>query len=329
MQILYLSNRPQILNTTLQQVAQFMPWISRVTIICPSQLKAAFVAAEGQEIDFIEDEGFLQSADYNPQKDHQSLNYFLRTKAIDTNSIEDVFLMSDDDNRPIQPIPQEIFSQEEKHVAHYYYGLEHWHYHETEFDIGQQSTYAILRYLNLPAMSYASHMPQIIDKSIFLGAHRTFEKYSHKYPICEWTSYFNYGIAKYPHRFIESPYKTLCWPKLPGFWPLYTEPDGYFFENYYPELYKDKGVFSGLSEAPRLNDYNQVNVEKIRRLRLIECGRFIAPTQKNDPWRSRTISNRISYRLVHFRNKLDQLLSLKDRTNQYKILDKINRRGNP
>lgn len=326
MQIVYLSNRPQILNITLDQVSKFMPWINRVAIICPASMRTNFRSGNGQELQFIEDESLFQSAENLPNKDHQSLNYFLKNQAIDKDIIDAEFILSDDDNRPIRPIPQELFIRGEKHMAFYYYDLEHWHFHETEFDVGQQSTYAVLRYLELPTMGYASHMPQVIDKSIFVEAYKTFRPFSNAYPICEWSSYFNYGIENYPHRFVEVPYKTLCWPKMPGFWPQYTEPAGYYFENFYPELYLGKGVFSGLTAAPGLDNYDEVNVEKIRRLRLIECGRLVAPTQKNDPWRSRTISNRISYRLVHFRNKLDQLLSLKDRSATNKILDELRKK---
>ncbi len=322
MQIVYLSNRPEILNDTLKQVSLFMPFIKDVIVICPKNLKNEFTANNQISLSFIEEEDLYSKLSYKTRNDHQSINYSLRSMAIKSDLIEESFIMSDDDARPIRPISLELFKQDNKYANYFFYDLEEWHYHMTDFDKGQQNTFALLKYYGLPTLGYAAHMPQIISKKIYIEAFESFGNFSKKYSICEWTSYFNYGIKKYPDRFLTPAiYRTLCWPKLPGNWPLFVQPIHYNFENYYPDLYKSDGVFEGLSSLPVMDNYDLINIEKIQRLRMLECGRFIAPVQLNDPWRKGSLIHKILNRTVRYANGLTRKLLLKDRTTSFKILN--------
>jgi hypothetical protein len=322
MQIVYLSNRPKILNDTLNQVNLFMPFIKSVLIICPKKLSSEFRAPDLISLSFIHEEELYIELGYKSKNDHQSINYALRSMAIKHDLIEESFIMSDDDARPIRPISIELFQSNNKHANYFFYDLEDWHYHMTEFDKGQQNTLALLKYYGLPTLAYAAHMPQIIHKKIYIEAYDTFKEYSKENAICEWTSYFNYGINKYPDRFLDTTkYMTLCWPKLPGNWPLYVRPDHFNFENYYPDLYENGSVFEGLSSIYNLDNFDLINIEKIQRLRMIECGRFIAPVQINDPWRKKSLIHKILNRLVRYMNGLTRKLLLKDRSTAFKILN--------
>ena len=324
MQIVYLSNRPTFLNATLEQVDLFMPFIDKVVVICPQEISNEFHAPRRLTLDFVFEGDIFEGSAYKPLKDHQSLNYFLRSKAIKQGLIEDRFIMSDDDARPIRPVSESFFLPKGKYANYFFYDLSEWHYHMTAFDKGQQNTYALLKYHGLSTLSYAAHMPQIIDKRIYREAFEVFNKYSIKNPICEWTSYFNYAVSHYGDKFSEPKvYKTLCWPKLPGNWPLYVIPDNFYFENHYPDLYSKNGIFYGLPESPNESDYDLVNIEKIKQLRLIECGRFIAPVQGNDPWRKKSLKQKILNRFVRYGNGLTRKLLLKDRNIAYKIFQQM------
>ena len=301
MQIVYLSNRPKILNDTLIQVKRFMRFIDSVVVICPENQKGLIQSQ--LPISFIFEEQLLGDLRQNHSLDHQALNYFLRAKAIQQDIIEPSFILSDDDARPVRPVSEELFFQNGKYRSYFFYELDEWHFHRTDFDKGQQNTFVLLKQCNYPTKSFAAHMPQIIDRQIFLESYQEFLEYSQNYPICEWTSYFNYAKTTYADRFFESePYLTLNWPKYPGDWPQYVVQSQYYFENCEPQLYLAGGIYEGLSPTPDARESDLVLFEKSRRLRMIECGRYIAPVQKNDPWRIKSWKHRLLYPLVRLGN---------------------------
>lgn len=301
MQIVYLSNRPAILNKTLEQVVRFMPFVKRALIICP-EVNIEKIKSSSLKLEFISEEKLLKGIS-KKQLDHQSLNYFLRSSAISNELIDDQFIMSDDDARPVCPLDEKMYIEEGKHHCYFYYNLEQWHFRQTDFDQGQQNTYAVLMAAGLPLLSFASHMPQVINKDVFLESAKMFNSYSSKFGICEWTSYFNYGLHNHRNKFHNpKPYETLGWPNYPGDWPWYVKPGRFSFENFNPEAYHSKGLFNSTVECPTLENYQGVLAEKIRRHKNMECGRYIAPVVQNDPWLTKSIMHRLLYRLVRYGN---------------------------
>lgn len=252
MQIVYISNRPDSLLKTLESVAIFMPWIEQAIVCMPdnliTQVKQRDSAVKLSVVGESEILSTTELADL-ASLDHQKRNYLLRTRLVAHPEVEPCFIMSDDDARPLKTIPQTLFLDNNQYHCYFFHDLRQWPSNQTEFDRGQLNTGVVLEYLNLPKLSYASHMPQIIDQALFLEAAKFFADYAHR-PLCEWSSYFNYATHKYPERFSPAePFKTLCWPEHPLAWRPIVDPDEYCFENYTPSCYDQQGPFHDLDQT--------------------------------------------------------------------------------
>lgn len=270
MQIVYISNRPEVLRETLKQVALFMPFIDRALVLVPDALATRFnIESLGVPLTVIAESTILTDLELSSlaKLDHQRRNYLLRSKLLANNLVDDQFIMSDDDSRALKPVELASFVDGEKHHRYYFYDLAEWPSSQTEFDAGQHSTFALLQYQNLPHLSYASHMPQIIDKQLFLAAVEFFKDFSQDQPICEWSSYFNYAATHHPGQFYEPrPYLTLCWPEHPLAWKRYVKQTAYLFENFTPECYQRSGQFADIACEPSdPTSTAKANIEKISR----------------------------------------------------------------
>jgi hypothetical protein len=97
-------------------------------------------------------------------------------------------------------------------------------------------------------LAYASHMPQIVNKSL---ANEIFNRFviSPDGPAYdEWSLYFNVAQQLYPRHFATKPHGALGWPMRPGDWLPEIKPVEPAFENYYPQNYQtaERGMFVGL-----------------------------------------------------------------------------------
>jgi len=266
MQILYISNRPDQLIETIAHVDYFMSFITEGIIIGPESQQAKYDKLESRiEITFIAEEEVLgdKYAGFQ-QLDHQKRNFLLRTETTSHPAIKDEFIMSDDDARPLKSISLQNFKQDKRYHSYYYYDLSEWSYGFNEFDVGQQNTCQVLKYHDYPHLSYASHMPQIINRDIFLEMANEFSTISQDYAICEWSAYFNYAQSKYPEKFHKpNPFQTLCWPDHPNSWPHYVKPEAYCFENFTLSLYETGQPFHGIETRFSKNQQEKNNLEKI------------------------------------------------------------------
>ena len=118
----------------------------------------------------------------------------------------------------------------------------------TSFDRGMRNAWKLLAEAAYPASAYASHMPQIVNKSL---ANEIFDRFviSPDGPAYdEWSLYFNVAQQLYPRHFATKPYGALGWPMRPGDWLPEFEPMQPAFENYYPRNYQtaERGMFVGL-----------------------------------------------------------------------------------
>jgi hypothetical protein len=270
MQAVYISNRPTIFADTLHQVALFMPFIDEVVVCVPDNQKQAFQALSSiMPIKVIAESAVLSREEFINFNDidHQRRNYLLRSRLVTSDTIDAQFIMSDDDARPLKKITKEAFIKNDRYRRYYFYDLALWNNNQTEFDAGQISTYAILDYENLEHLSYASHMPQIIDKNLFIEANGFFAEHQKHYPLCEWSTYFNFASEKHPQRFHQpEAYATLCWPEHPLAWNLFIAPNGFSFENYTPSLYQGNNRFANYLVKPKeleIRTQQNQNIQKI------------------------------------------------------------------
>lgn len=268
MQAVYISNRPNIFAETLQLVSLFMPFIDRVVVCVPDLQKHQFLTLSTTlSLEVVPESSLIngeEGADFN-NMDHQSRNFLLRSRLIESGKVDAQFIMSDDDARPLKPITIDTFIKRGRYRRYYFYDLASWNNNQTEFDAGQISTYAILNHENLEHLSYASHMPQIIDRDLFNEAAAFFHPYSKLHPLCEWSSYFNYAANRHPDKFLPAEaFLTLCWPEHPLSWKHYLEPANYSFENHTPSLYQKQGVFKNLSsDVKDQANITRANIDKV------------------------------------------------------------------
>ncbi|MGI9601481.1 MAG: hypothetical protein ACR2QE_06340 [Acidimicrobiales bacterium] len=248
MQIVYLTARPSVLAQTLDHVGHYMPFIDQVVAVCPAAAADAVATISGIEV--ITDEHLTgQSAATIAAWDHTTRNFRLRAAMADHPVIAEEFVMADDDNRPLQAIDRSFFTDNRGRTRNYWFTeLDAWKRDETPFDQGLTHALLVLRQLGVDRpLAYASHQPQLIDRALFGEAVGRVMATASRYPLDEWSIYFNLARAGAPERFAPpEPFVTLGWPQFPGEWLHMVPPAGYLFENHHPELYQPGGLFEGL-----------------------------------------------------------------------------------
>src|SRR5689334_13090858 len=108
MQLVILSNRPTIVAETTSHLRHFMPWLDRVVVVAPAATHTAVEAAfgPGSDLELIADE---ELGGGQTGLDHMERNFTLRGGLAGHPSIDDVFLMADDDHRPLKPVDESFF----------------------------------------------------------------------------------------------------------------------------------------------------------------------------------------------------------------------------
>ncbi|MFN8051436.1 MAG: hypothetical protein U0Q22_08375 [Acidimicrobiales bacterium] len=268
MQIVYISNRPQVMRETWQHVRFFMPWVDRAVIVAPSGSHAAFGAwVADEDITIVSDEEISGLDPAALQRlDHVRRNVTLRRSLIAAGRTDDVFLLSDDDYRPMRDVPETFFTDGTRDIGYYSYELAEWPGHETDFDRAQHVTHDALAFLGLPHLAYGAHMPQIMRRDLWTEAFEQFEKVSTDSMVCEWALYFNVAQHLHPERFQEPrPFETMCWPQYGAEWPWWVRPSRWTFENFYDDLYLPNHLFDGLPTALDPANVTRTNFEKISR----------------------------------------------------------------
>ncbi len=249
-QLVCLTARNDDMLNTLPYIEEFMPFITEMVLCCPDknveELKTRY---KGRlELKFLTDSEIL--GENKLPDDHSTRNFFLRCLAMKKDMFDDVFIMTDDDYRPLREVTQENFIKDGKYLAYYCYDLKEWqgtYGNPTSFDNCMRKSRIFLEENNYPSLMYSSHQMQVIDKRIF-------NEMTEKYPdiisqgLCEWCTYFNYGIGTYPEIFCAVPYVSMGWPGARSDWDLYVYPTDFLFENHYDVLYQEGKVFSGLRD---------------------------------------------------------------------------------
>ena len=249
-QMVCLTARNDDILATLPFVERFMPFITELVLCCPDRnVEEIQSRYQGRlTLKFLTDSEVL--AGRKLPADHGTRNFFLRSLALKHPVIDDVFLMTDDDYRPLRTITPEVFIRDGAYQAYYCYDLKKWtgaYPDLTSFDHQQHRTLAFLEEHNYPTLMYASHQPQVIDKRIYNEMTECYADMTDK-GVCEWAMYFNYAIAQYPSLFRCLPYLSMGWPGNITDWELWVQPSDLLFENHYSDLYQPGQVFAGLRE---------------------------------------------------------------------------------
>ena len=291
-QIAYLSNRPEVLAQTLTYVRHFLPWVRQAVVLCPASsvdpLRRALADREGPEVVLIDEDALLTASERTGTPgSHTARNVYLRRVFVERGPLDDVFLQSDDDYRPLKPVAPSLFVQDGRLISYAFYDLALWRRNESPYDAGQRATYLVLSYLGAPHLCFASHMPQAIDKQLFVEAFDAAARLTPSSELCEWSLPLNYGRLVAPERFGDvRTFRTMCWPRYPHEWPYWQRPEDLTFENFYPELYAPGSLFDGISTALDIFFPEQQAFEKIRRWHHfdVEAGRLRFPPDVANPW---------------------------------------------
>ena len=250
-QIVYLTARADDLLATLPFIEHFMPFIEEMVLCCPDAMEAEVRQKYHGRLKakFLTD-SMLLAGDKLPH-DHAMRNFFLRCRILRREEIDPVFIMSDDDYRPIVQISPADFYEGGAYKGYFCYELKDWRGDErrpSSFDECMFRTRDFLARNGLPSKMYESHMPQVIDRRVFCEMLDRFDGIE-SVGLSEWSTYFNYLAFRYPSRARNLPCATLTWPGRPNMWQMQVEPPRYLFENFYAESYEENGLFAGMDPA--------------------------------------------------------------------------------
>jgi hypothetical protein len=274
-QMLYLSIQPEAMAKTRTYVKALMPWVTSTVVVTPRRLVSQMQEL-GDDVIVLADQDVLPRGTDPSQLDHVSLNLTLRIGACLSGALDDVFVMSDDDYRPIKHAGPERFvvpgpDGRDQLIGYSYYDLKNWVAEVSAFDQGQHNALAISGFLGAEARAYGSHQPQAIDRELFIEASGICRRLAPGAPVCEWATHFNVGRYLDPGRFTPArPYLALGWPEYPNLWRRAVVPDEYVFENFYPALYQRGYLYSGLSTTYDAETIDRETVEKLRRWRRMD-----------------------------------------------------------
>ncbi len=245
-QIVYLSNRPEVLHGTVAAVQRWMPWISSILISAPGGTDFGTFDLPTTVVD---DAAITGSTPRELRAmDHVTRNVTLRRALLEQGLLADEFILSDDDYRPIVEVGiSDYVHADGRHQGYWFYELERWPGRETDYDRAQIRTLAALRLLGTPTLAYGAHMPQIMRADWLAEAFAAADDVGAGPLIDEWSLYFNLAAIRHPDQLAPPrPFRTLAWPQWPHQWPHRVAPHPIRFENHYPSHEQPGGLFHGL-----------------------------------------------------------------------------------
>ena len=240
LQFVFISIDKHNLEGTIKSIDENVDFVKEyIVVTAPKYVDEFKTISSKHTIKVIDERDILKSyADSFSKRDHVSKNWLLRASLLNIESLEEEFIMLDDDNRALKKITLDKFiAKDGSYNAYYFYNMLEWHYQNSEFDVGQETMRTLLAKENYEMLMYSSHAPQIINKKIFKEVVDKFFDIGLKSPIDEWSTYFNYAVSLYPCAFNKKVFQTLSWPATPTDWETTFLPDEYSFENYYKALY--------------------------------------------------------------------------------------------
>jgi len=338
-QIVYLSAHPGQIAETLQHVAHYAPFVSRALVLTPKRLLDEMQRAlepASIPVDFVTDEDVTGLSTAAIQAlNHAERNYRLRVAAASHDALDEVFIMSDGDSRPLAPVDQGTFIDASgRHRRRFFYALARWRNDATDYDRSLFYSWVILRQRGFSdALCYASHMPQIIDKAIYREVAEMIAVEAAAYPPDEWSPYFTIGPALHPDRFADpEPFLTLGWPRHPGEWPHEVVPPISLFENFHPELYDENGLYGGLATGCDPETIDATNLEKVVRWYQLErdVRRLDFPDDIDQPW-TNSLPRKVAFTGLRAARSAFRYMSIDERTRLGELEAEVQRlrRENP
>lgn len=275
LQIVYLSVHPEILLPTLTYVEHLMPFVDEAVVVTPARLADRFYHGGSLPLRVLTDEEILgDDVERFAGADHQGRNWLLRQRLVRSDSVRDAFIMSDDDYRPLRPIPRTFFQRRGRTRAYYFHDLDDWPHRAavpTPYDLGLRAAGVLLEAHGYQhPKAFSSHCPQLIDKRLYAEMLEHFGEEARRVAVDEWSIYFNYVLRRHPGRFEALPFRTLCWPARPTDWEGRYPPGEFLFENFYPDLYHPQEPFYGLPQEYS-DDYHVHSQEKIARRQRLQA----------------------------------------------------------
>lgn len=336
MQIVYLSARPDVFVETLAHVAKLMPFVDDVVVCVPGALRGRFEEKgggdTGLQVTVVDDETIAPGVDLQALA-HSRRNFMLRARLAMSEAVPlaDEYIMSDDDARPLRPLTPAAFKTEDgAYRSYYFYELGQWRKGDTSFDDSQLHALLVLQHLGITKpLAYGSHMPQLINRSLYREVCERVADQSAKYPLCEWSTYGNLGRLLSPEIFAEpDPYVTLCWPQYPSEWPRQVVPDHYLFENFHAELYSANGLFAGLATGISTVEQAEADaLEKVVRWHLMErsVNQLNFPDDVDNPWTQNSPVRKAAFGAARAAKKLIDYTSLDDQSALAELSERVRR----
>ncbi len=248
-QMVFLSARPEPLLNTLPYIFHYMKFIKEIVICCPDKM-AEYLRENYQgdiKMTLITDTELLKG--HVLPEDHATRNFFLRCLAMQREELDDEFIMSDDDYRPLTEISEDVFFSDGKYNVYYFIDMENWRHTISDIFSYDRSHFKTLEFLKsngYPTLQYSGHQPQVINKKWYqqlIFQHN--EIITRGYD--EWSTYFDFCAVHYRKYFRQLPYITLGWPNVGTVWKHGVKIQNYLFENFYEDNYIKDGIFSKLS----------------------------------------------------------------------------------
>ncbi|MCW2607915.1 MAG: hypothetical protein JWO60_2608, partial [Frankiales bacterium] len=138
MQLVVLSARPAMLRGTLAHWRAKVPWVDEVLVVTPSPV---------EDLPCVLD---VELLDGPGPGDHSTRNYALRAALATCDAVADVFLMADDDNRPLVEVPREAFVRDGRYRRYAFASLDDWDARATSFDACLLASRQVLALHGLP-----------------------------------------------------------------------------------------------------------------------------------------------------------------------------------
>ena len=257
LQFVFISNVPESLERTIGLLDDRAAFVSEYVVVAPAAMRAEIEGISSRHpIRVIDEESMLgDRLEEFRAAEHQGRNWILRSLLPYQDGINEEFVMLDDDNQPLVDIDISTFiNPDHSYNAYYFYDLTEWPHRVTNYDMGQHETRNVLDRAGLELLSYSSHQPQILNKTLLREVVEYFALIAPGAVLDEWSAYFNYAITRYPTLFTKRVYETMNWPATSTTWSRQYSPDRYTFENYYPSLYTDGGLFGELEPTSPTED---------------------------------------------------------------------------
>jgi len=298
-----------------------------IVVVAPERLASSF---DGLGTVLTDEQLTGRTATQLASMAHTSRNYLLRTTAVRHDAIADVFVMSDDDSRPLVPVDRSTFITENaRHRRRWFHTMGAWRRANSEFDESILNTWVLLRQMGfVDPLSFACHMPQVIDKALYTAVADKFAPYADTYALEEWSTYFTVAASIAPERFADpEPFQTLGWPQYPGEWPHQITPPRHIYENHHPELHEAGGLYDGLSTLCDPDTIDATNIEKIIRWYKLDIAvRSLAfPDDVEQPWTSTSQGRRLAFKGLKAARSAYRYVNLDERARIAELEGRIHR----